>query len=270
MQGVFGGAALVVLLGSTMIAGCTVEPCPGDAAVDAADAAPALDAVVAPDRGFVVDAPAANDGVAVTDAGTPTDAPMSGDGGSAPDVVGPIDAGVPIDVVAATDGAPTDVASTGDAGALCHFPVAGRGCAMLAQVGSPVTEMQVATAPPATTAGWYPAGLYVLTAATVYTGVGGASGPSGARYAGTLDLHGMGSVDYYQGVQTQPGCADVSYAFHGDTFGGSTSLHDVGWTCPPCPTCATALAYTGTLTTFTMYLPQADGSTLAQEFTVRP
>ena len=114
------------------------------------------------------------------------------------------------------------------------------------------------------------AGIFVLTASTLYTGPGGAEGPTGITYAATMHVRGTGSVDLFDVIQSQPGCADVGYVFSGDTFEAVTSLHDVAWMCPTCPTCGPTLGYSGTLTTFVVYFPQPDGSTLVQEFTQGP
>ena len=152
----------------------------------------------------------------------------------------------------------------------CRAPVGRAGCTPIAQIATPVNEIQVASAPPRTTAGWYPAGTYALTSATVYTGPGGASGPSGIRYAVTLQVNGMGSTDYFQINWTQPGCPNATYTFSGDTFNTDTALRTVTWMCPACPTCGNTMPYTGTLTSLILYLPMANGNTLAQEFTLRP
>jgi hypothetical protein len=153
----------------------------------------------------------------------------------------------------------------------CRVPIPGTGCNPLRQRAAPIDEMQVAEAPPVTTAGFYPAGTYTLTSSTVYTGPGGASGPSGLRYAATLDVHGMGSVDYFDVVQEQAGCPTNTYRFTGDTFGTSTDLFNVTWTCPTtCANCAATLPYTGTLTTFIAHFPLPGGRTLVHVYTLIP
>jgi hypothetical protein len=151
----------------------------------------------------------------------------------------------------------------------CRVPVAGSGCHHPPQIGAIVEENQVATDPPVTTAGWYPGGSFVLTSATVYTGSGGASGPNGIRYAASMEVRGTGSIDAFSVLQTQDGCPPVTYAFSGDTFGTTTSLKNVSWTCPACPTCGTTLPYSGTATSITVYFRLPNGNTLAQVFTHR-
>ena len=173
--------------------------------------------------------------------------------------------------VGAADVGAADVGAA-DVGVVeCRAPIPGTDCNRLRQMGAPVEEVQVAGAPPVTTAGFYPAGTYVLTSATVYTGPGGPSGPSGLRYAATLDVHGMGSIDYFDVVQEQAGCPSYSYRFTGDTFGTSTKLFNVTWTCPAtCSNCGAPMPYTGTLTTFIVHFPLPGGRTLVDVFTLLP
>lgn len=149
----------------------------------------------------------------------------------------------------------------------CRVPVPGTDCNRLPQQGTMVEETQVATAPPVPTAGWYPGGNFVLTAATVYTGSGGASGPNGVRYAASMQVHGTGSIDAFTVIQTQEGCPTVTYRFSGDTFGTTTAMRNVSWACPACPDCGRSLPYSGTTNGITVYFRLPNGNTLAQVFT---
>jgi hypothetical protein len=140
-----------------------------------------------------------------------------------------------------------------------------------------VEERQLSGSPPASIGGWYPAGLYALTAATLYSPAPVTAGPTGRHYAATLDVaSGMTNtaIDHYRVVQSQDGCADWTYSFSGDTFGHQGDepfdhLSSVSWACPPCPGCSTKLKYSGTKTSFTLYFPMDGGTTLVEEFTLR-
>ncbi len=283
-------ASLAAFSGFCAVVGaCTTSPCdaPHDAAAavdavmldvaraDASDATMPGDALVG-DAG-PLDAPA------IGDLPIPMDVPSTMDGAAPFDVPIALDAPAALDVPGVDVAAQTDAASTADASSTdapapdapmgpCRMPVVGAAAACIAvsQSGPQVVEQRVAAAPPTPTAGWYPGGIFVLTASTLYTGPGGAEGPTGITYAATMHVRGTGSVDLFDVVQSQPGCADVGYVFSGDTFEAVTSLHDVAWMCPTCPTCGPTLGYSGTLTTFVVYFPQPDGSTLVQEFTQGP
>jgi hypothetical protein len=62
-------------------------------------------------------------------------------------------------------------------------------CNTLVNSGQPVTAMQVASDPPAAQGGTPANGTYLLTSETIYTGAGGATGPSGTQRI-TIQIQG--------------------------------------------------------------------------------
>jgi hypothetical protein len=155
------------------------------------------------------------------------------------------------------------------------------GCNEVPQIGSVVNEMQVDSAPPAAMGGWYPAGTFALTSATVYTGPGGATGPDGNRYAMTLDVISEGSTDLYEFVQSVSGQPDYRYAISANLLNEPMTESIATWTCPQTGdfldggtsllpydgiTNGTPSSFTSAGTSVTLYVPGPNGTTIAQSF----
>jgi hypothetical protein len=71
-----------------------------------------------------------------------------------------------------------------------------------------VTTTEVAVAPPVPIGGEIPAGTYVLTASTLYTGAGGKTGPTDDKQRITVQVDALDratSTQRSQLVQSQPG-----------------------------------------------------------------
>lgn len=73
-------------------------------------------------------------------------------------------------------------------------------CNSLANVGSEVAEEASPTAPPEATGGTLMDGTYVLTSAILYTGAGGANGPTGAKRRMTIRLTGTAGESVFDGL----------------------------------------------------------------------
>lgn len=95
------------------------------------------------------------------------------DSSTAADTGSGADSGSPVD-------AATESASVDDAG-----------CVVIDNAAAVVMEQSVATAEPAATGGTIPDGTYFVTAATIYAGPGGATGPTGTTYQFTSHVSGM-------------------------------------------------------------------------------
>jgi hypothetical protein len=78
------------------------------------------------------------------------------------------------------DGLPYEASDPGDGGA----------CTSLANIASAIPQMDVAQTIPPPSGGTLVDGLYVKTRDTVYTGAGGASGPTGTMAKETLGISG--------------------------------------------------------------------------------
>jgi hypothetical protein len=144
------------------------------------------------------------------------------------------------------------------------------GCNEVAQRGSLVNEIQVNASAPASMGGWYPAGLYTLTSATVYTGVGGPTGPDGNSYELTLSVISEGSSDLYEFVQSRPGQPDDRFAILADIMHDPMTEAVATWTCPQqgdfLDGGTSLLSYDGTTTSLVLYVPGPNGTIIAQSF----
>lgn len=110
------------------------------------------------------------------------------------------DAGVLPDGASNTDASPNapDAAPTIDSLVAADSPFAAdaaSACNDLTQQGSPVQPNRVGQAVPSPTGGTIPTGTYVRTATTIYTGVGGPTGPVGIALRETGRYNGGGTVD---------------------------------------------------------------------------
>jgi hypothetical protein len=108
---------------------------------------------------------------------------------------------------------------------------AGLMCNTLAQIGGSVTIQRVATAPPtlSTTGGAIPSGTYVLTALTLYTGPGGATGSFGTTKLTTTITAVTGGMNG-QSIDDDPGATTSHRSTTTSVFTGSNSFTQT-WTC---------------------------------------
>jgi hypothetical protein len=121
----------------------------------------------------------------VSEAGLDADASDVSDAGDASDASADvIDAPDAADAIDATD--TLDVADTPD---VMVTPIDPAVCPMFT-LGAPVMQNQIARDPPVAAGGGIAPGRYVLTATTVFTGIGGATGPSGQSEAAEIDFDG--------------------------------------------------------------------------------
>lgn len=157
------------------------------------------------------------------------------DGESAPDT----------SVDAAADARAPDAAD-GDAGA-------GGACHDLVNVGTNVVFTAEASPPPTPLGGTIVDGTYVLTTATLYTGTGGASGPTGDTRSMTMRITGARGDSIFDGV-----ARTAQFAVSGTTM-TSTSV------CPESGGTRTD-GYDATPTTFAVHLGGSQG-VLVQSFT---
>ncbi len=152
----------------------------------------------------------------------------------------------------ATTGGATSAGSTG--GTSSSSGTTGSGCNPnndcndLSNTAPVVEEEQQPTDPPQPDGGTLVDGTYFLTAVTVYTGDGGASGPDGRMTQQTsTSASGTG-----QSVTTEGGC--TSHSSSALTFDGN--MIALTGTCPACtpPPCGSvALGYTATPSTFILF-----------------
>jgi hypothetical protein len=84
-----------------------------------------------------------------------------------------------------SDGGTQD-AGAQDAGPDCVVPDAGAPCNTINYAGPNIEEIKVAQNPPVLTGGTILAGTYAMTALTLYTGTGGASGSTGRTLQSTF------------------------------------------------------------------------------------
>jgi hypothetical protein len=153
------------------------------------------------------------------------------------------DGSTPLDS-ATTDGSDSSPDDASDGSAACNT---------IANVAQTITIQQVASAPPAAQGGTFADGTYAMTDFTIFTGTGGATGPSGTTQT-TLQISG----DTFQVVSdSTPSTRTVSVV----VSGSSVTATD---TCPD----ATLFqeTFTTTATTFVVYI--SDGSTDAGARTI--
>lgn len=138
------------------------------------------------------------------------------------------------DAVADTmDDASSDVVSdaSGDVSRAADADAGSTECNTLANVGTVVRQMFVATRPATGDGGVIAAGTYVLTAAVVYTGPGGAVGETGTTYSDTVAIASEGAYERVALVVESAGTEGTSLRQNGrfTTDGGGL---EVVQTCP--------------------------------------
>jgi hypothetical protein len=108
---------------------------------------------------------------------------------------------------------------------------AGPTCNTLAQIGGSVTIQRVAAPAPtlSTAGGAIPAGTYVLTALTLYTGTGGATGSLGTTKLTTIITPVTGGMNG-QAIDDDPGGAGNHRSTTTSVFTGANSFTQT-WTC---------------------------------------
>jgi hypothetical protein len=173
-------------------------------------------------------------------------------------------------VDAPADAGRADAAAKGDAAPEASTPTeeasveaeteAAASCGDLANDAPTITVRQEATDPPVLAGGTIADGTYFLTAAVIYTGADGPSGPTGTAQT---TVHIIGSTVQ----QTNAGTGTETYTL---ATGGSTLTATE--TCPtPGVTQAT---YTATATTLTVAVPagtdEAGAKTLVETLTLQP
>jgi len=170
------------------------------------------------------------------------------------------DSGAPADASADASGdASTDASST-DAGADGAPADGAQACNALANIAPMVAISYVASAPPAAQGGTIADGTYTMTAATIYTGVGGPSGPAGD---GQVTIQITGSTIQVVTSGAAPNHLTTTLMTSNTSFTRTD-------TCPD--TMMQSGSYTATPTTFTVILPAGtfpDGGakTLVEVFT---
>ena len=124
-------------------------------------------------------------------------------------------------------------------------------CPAVVNCASLVTENNVPADAPTPRGGLLVEGLYHLTAATLWRGAGGPSGPSGRQSQTTLRI----VADQYQSVGFDPRAGEFRHA-------GTIETHDTNWrmtlTCPMRST--SGFQYTATTEGFTLFFT-SDGVT---------
>jgi hypothetical protein len=172
--------------------------------------------------------------------------PPPADGGTVrPDGGAALDGGAAVDGGAAADGGPvTDGGAPSDGGSNC--PDAGVPCNTLTNGATTATRQQVAQNTPAFTGGTPVPGTYFSTASTVYTGPGGATGPTADTERTTLVM----SASSFQVVSDKgDGCAGERFNANYTTSGNQMTAT---FTCGGPPGGSQAFLYTATSTTFTL------------------
>jgi hypothetical protein len=168
-------------------------------------------------------------------------APLSADTGTASDTGTTEDTGTAADTGSTDDtGVATDTGTASDTGSAAET---GDPCAPIANVGTTITKMTVATPPPTMTGGTIVDGTYALTAITKYNGVAGS-----VTHKATLLLAGGKG----QEVDSADGAADKHTYFTYTTSGSELTM-----TAACGGTGNLTLKYTATPTTF-MFLDPTD------------
>lgn len=193
-----------------------------------------IEAIVDPDGGSADDAESASDARA--------------EGGVRPDG-GHTDGGR--DAGSSSDGSSSD--------ALVGFDAADGGtCNALVNGATAVTANQVASVAPPVTGGPIADGIYFLTSITIYTGVGGATGPLGSAEAVTLQLSGSTAQSVVQNGAT---------VIRETATLAATSLTSLtATTTCPSPRSPSTFGYSANLTTFLVQSGSAS-STILETFT---
>jgi hypothetical protein len=125
--------------------------------------------------------------ISAVSAGACSSTTVGGGGGGSS---GGADAGHDVAALEASSGADTGTAADV---AEADTPSDG-GCGVVTNGAAVVPEQNTATAPPTPQGGAIPDGTYFVTAATLYTGPGGATGPTGKTYQFTSQVSGDGTA----------------------------------------------------------------------------
>jgi hypothetical protein len=155
----------------------------------------------------------------------------------------PSDGSPSSDAVSEASSQPEGAASAGNDGAGGSAPD-GSGddgptvCNTLVNSGQPVTAMRVASAPPAAQGGTPANGTYLLTSETIYTGAGGATGPSGTQ---SITIQIQGST-----IQVAKSTSPLTSTYDLSTTG---TTYTAAGECPPLVGGLMG-SYTATTTTF--------------------
>jgi hypothetical protein len=144
----------------------------------------------------------------------------------------PPDATITIDSAVAIDASPPDAVGF---------------CNTLALPSTLVPQNGVAEDPPPPMGGQLDPGLYVMTDWSVYTGVGGASGPAGPMGRAAISVDGL-NYEYLNGVTSAaPTITDTSGTYQNS---GTTTMSEQG-----CPNLASnSFEYSADPTTFVLYI----------------
>ncbi len=141
---------------------------------------------------------------------------------------------------ASSTGSSSGASSTGGSAGSAPLCDGGASCAALTLERSPiVTVTDTATDPPAGAGGTPAVGVYYLTAETIYTGLGGASGDAGLTDQQTLAFTGInGASGTVQQAQVNAGDGGIASCFQSSTLTVTFSGTNVTITqsCPTCPT----------------------------------
>ena len=116
----------------------------------------------------------------------------------------------------------------------------------------PVVQNQVAQAVPALAGGTVETGTYHRTADTVYTGTGGAVGPTGFLISETLEITGSGGVFTLQSVASYGTVFDEAQTFTLTPGSGGDATY--AQTCPLSNSASTKYEATGTGTGATLQI----------------
>lgn len=128
-------------------------------------------------------------------------------------------------------------------------------CVALANSGSVVTETYVAEQLPVPLGGAIAAGVYALTGAFVYTGVGGSSGPTGNQYQETVSFDGSAFADVAAAGIVDAGTLG-SNALASGTYTQSGTQLTLTTTCPS--GAIRTVPYTSTGNTIRLYAAQSE------------
>jgi len=146
--------------------------------------------------------------------------------------------------------------TTAVADAVVVLTVGGVGqCNDVPNSGGLVAEQRAASAAPAPTGGTLNVGTWVRAATTIYTGPGGATGPSGRQVRQAIRITSVGGGLRFDSVAQEPG-ASADLVSGSATVSGTTL--DVAFNCPA--TDAKSFGYSATAASLTLYEMVSDGT----------
>jgi hypothetical protein len=134
-------------------------------------------------------------------------------------------------------------------------PDDGSTCAALPNVATEVPLIAVPSAPPAAGGGPIANGTYVATTATLFTGSGGTSGPTGKHVQMTVLIDGAHATTVFDAVTREATITRDGTNLHADSICPSKDTDDT--------------AYTATPTTLSIYIVDSKG-TRVYSLTKRP